>query len=56
MFFVLSKLLGFFAIPSNLVVLIGIVGFGNRRKRRMPRGVQAVFCRRRHQAENHYTT
>jgi uncharacterized SAM-binding protein YcdF (DUF218 family) len=26
MFFVLSKLLGFFAIPSNLVVLIGIVG------------------------------
>jgi hypothetical protein len=26
MFFVLSKLLGFFAIPSNLIVLIGIVG------------------------------
>jgi uncharacterized SAM-binding protein YcdF (DUF218 family) len=26
MFFVLSKLLGFFAIPSNLVILIGIVG------------------------------
>jgi uncharacterized SAM-binding protein YcdF (DUF218 family) len=26
MFFILSKLLGFFAIPSNLVVLIGIVG------------------------------
>jgi uncharacterized SAM-binding protein YcdF (DUF218 family) len=26
MFFVLSKLLGFFAIPSNLVVLIGIGG------------------------------
>jgi hypothetical protein len=26
MFVVLSKLLGFFAIPSNLVVLIGIVG------------------------------
>jgi uncharacterized SAM-binding protein YcdF (DUF218 family) len=25
MFFVLSKLLGFFAIPSNLVILIGIV-------------------------------
>jgi hypothetical protein len=25
-FFVLSKLLGFFAIPSNLVVLIGIGG------------------------------
>jgi uncharacterized SAM-binding protein YcdF (DUF218 family) len=27
MFFFLSKLLGFFAIPSNLVILIGIVGF-----------------------------
>jgi uncharacterized SAM-binding protein YcdF (DUF218 family) len=26
-FFVLSKLLGFFAIPSNLVILTGIVGF-----------------------------
>ena len=26
MFFVLSKLLGFFAILSNLVILIGIVG------------------------------
>src|SRR5262249_25293623 len=26
MFFVLSKLLGFFTLPSNLVVLIGIVG------------------------------
>jgi len=29
MFFVLSKLLGFFAIPSNLVVLIGIVGLSS---------------------------
>ena len=26
MFFVLSKLLGFFANPSNLVVLVGIGG------------------------------
>jgi Trypsin-like peptidase domain len=29
MFFVLSKLLGFFATPSNLVVLIGIVGLSS---------------------------
>jgi uncharacterized SAM-binding protein YcdF (DUF218 family) len=26
MFFVLSKVLGFFASPSNLVILVGIVG------------------------------
>ena len=26
MFFALSKILGFFAIPSNLVVSIGILG------------------------------
>src|SRR5262245_2711670 len=28
MFFVLSKIVGFFAIPSNLFVLIGLVGIG----------------------------
>src|SRR5262249_4788394 len=27
MFFFLSKVLGFFAIPSNLIILIGMVGF-----------------------------
>ena len=26
MFFVLSKILGFFAIPSNLVIALGLVG------------------------------
>jgi hypothetical protein len=29
MFFILSKLFGFFAIPSNLIVLIGIVGLSS---------------------------
>ena len=26
MFFILSKILGFFALPSNLIITIGLVG------------------------------
>src|SRR3954471_7450497 len=44
MFFVLSKILRFFALPSNLMVLLGIIGFVLlfTRRRRMGQGIMAA--------------
>jgi uncharacterized SAM-binding protein YcdF (DUF218 family) len=44
MFFILSKILHFFALPSNLMVLLGIIGFVLlfTRRWRMGRGIMAA--------------